>query len=256
MIGMTNGNAGGGTRMPPHNWLDNSDFTNLVAQAGIGGNHGTQAYAADRWILESGTVEYTAGLGLTLNGTIVQRLERAPTVASCFVGMASGTATITLDGSTVTITSAGGTIKWAALYEGSISSARMPVYQPKGYAAEYLECCRYFYALVPAGSGFISNGQLDRCFTSMLPIPMRATPSVELSPNFSLTVRTISGYDNVFVIAGGKPTSVRINERVDSTKSNAIWVCFSAAKSSAANNTVASFVPVNGATFVGCIADI
>ena len=40
----------------PRNILDNSDFTNLVAQAGIGGNHGTIAYAADRWILDSGTV--------------------------------------------------------------------------------------------------------------------------------------------------------------------------------------------------------
>lgn len=35
-------------RAAPRNLLDNSDFTNLVAQAGIGGNHGTIQYAADR----------------------------------------------------------------------------------------------------------------------------------------------------------------------------------------------------------------
>lgn len=128
----------------PRNILDNSDFTNLVAQAGISGKHGSVVYAADRWKLTSGTVTYTAGTGLKLNGTITQVLEKAPTGGSCFVGMASGTATIALNGNTITITSSGGVIKWAALYEGTYTEANRPEYQPKGYAAELAECRRYY----------------------------------------------------------------------------------------------------------------
>lgn len=132
------------TAAAPRNLLDNSDFTNLVAQAGISGKHGSVVYAADRWKLTSGTVTYTAGTGLKLNGTITQVLEKAPTGGSCFVGMASGTATIALNGNTITITSSGGVIKWAALYEGTYTEANRPEYQPKGYAAELAECRRYY----------------------------------------------------------------------------------------------------------------
>lgn len=132
----------------PRNILDNSDFTNLVAQAGIGGNHGTIAYAADRWILDSGTVSYEAGVGLTLNGTIRQKLEFPPTgETSAFVGMASGAASISYADGEVTITSGGGVIKWAALYGGVYTETTKPEYQPKGYGAELAECQRYYRTL-------------------------------------------------------------------------------------------------------------
>lgn len=132
------------TAAAPRNWLDNSDFTNLIAQAEIGGKHGNVAYAADRWKLTSGTVTYTAGTGLTLNGTITQVLEKAPTGGNCFVGIVSGTATIALNGNTITITSNGGVIKWAALYEGTYTEANRPEYQPKGIAQERIACQRFF----------------------------------------------------------------------------------------------------------------
>lgn len=100
----------------PINLLDNSDFSNPVAQAGIGGNHGNQAYAIDRWILTSGSVSQQEG-GLQLNGTITQKLEHLPTgEVSAFVGMASGQASISYSDGAVTITSSGGVIAWAALY--------------------------------------------------------------------------------------------------------------------------------------------
>lgn len=130
----------------PRNILDNSDFANLVAQAGIGGNHGSIAYAADRWTLDSGTVSYAAGVGLTLNGTIRQKLEFPPTgETSAFVGMASGAASISYADGAVTITSSGGVLKWAALYGGVYTETTKPEYQPKGYGAELLECQRYYY---------------------------------------------------------------------------------------------------------------
>ena len=112
----------------PRNLLDNSDFTSLVFQAGIGGSHGTITYAVDRWILDSGTVS-EADVGLTLNGTIRQKLESPPTgETSAFVGMVSGTASISYADGAVTITSSGGVLKWAALYDGVYSATTMPEY--------------------------------------------------------------------------------------------------------------------------------
>lgn len=184
------------TAAAPRNWLDNSDFTNLVAQAGIGGNHGSVAYAADRWKLTSGTVTYTAGTGLKLNGTITQVLEKAPTGGSCFVGMASGTATIALDGNTITITSSGGVIKWAALYAEKYTEATKPEYQAKGYGAEFAECQRYYFPFsstdpIAIGYGFATNGVL--CVAA---IPaMRATASVVISGTIYMrrSGQTLSG---------------------------------------------------------------
>lgn len=173
-------------RAAPRNLLDNSDFTNLVAQAGIGGNHGTIAYAADRWILDSGTVSYEAGVGMTLNGTIRQKLEFTPAgETSAFVGMASGTASISYADGEVTITSSGGVLKWAAMYSGVYSAAAMPEYQPKGYGAELAECQRYFVKMplnntLFYGNSGDANGGAVRSYLP-LPVSMRINPSVPSS---------------------------------------------------------------------------
>lgn len=162
----------------PRNWLDNSDFTNLIAQAGISGKHGSVVYAADRWKLTSGTVTYTAGTGLTLTGTITQVLERAPTGGSCFVGMVSGTATIALDGNTITITSSGGVIKWAALYEGTYTKDTLPEYQPKDIAQERIACQRFF-ARADAWRPIYGYASWDGEISLFLPTPteMRISPT-------------------------------------------------------------------------------
>ena len=183
----------------PRNLLDNSDFTNLVAQAGIGGNHGTVAYAADRWILDSGTVSYTAGTGLTLNGTIRQKLEVQPTgQTSAFIGMVSGTASISYADGEVTITSGGGVLKWAALYEGSYTADTMPPYAPKGYAAEFAECRRYYkrftspYASI-FGAGYVTSSTKNIFINPPDNYPMRKNkPSCAFRG--TITVRGINGY--------------------------------------------------------------
>jgi len=132
----------------PRNLLDNSWFVYPFCQVDVGETHGgTQKYAVDRWKLVSGQAAYEVDTGLSLNGTISQVLETTPGTTSAFVGMASGTATITRSGNTVTIQSSGGVIKWAALYEGTYTADNMPGYQYKGYAAEELECKRYFGAV-------------------------------------------------------------------------------------------------------------
>lgn len=130
----------------PHNHLDNSDFTQFVAQAGIGGLHGTQAYAGDRWILDSGEVTGVANengngySGITLNGTIRQIVANPPEVGTAAVEMISGTAEVSYADGAVTITSAGGVIKNAALYEGTYTAENMPKYQPRGYGVEVVNC--------------------------------------------------------------------------------------------------------------------
>lgn len=187
----------------PVNLLDNSDFRYPVAQAGIGGNHGNQSYAADRWILTSGSVSHTAGVGLTLNGTITQKLEHPPAGAVCaFVGMASGQASISYSDGAVTITSSGGVIAWAALYEGEYTAGVLPNYHPKGYWNELSECQRHYLrwgtyqklGLVAAGSSTAGIGYI------FMP-RMRVNPTISFDnmtvgsdarPITSLTISTMS----------------------------------------------------------------
>ena len=181
----------------PRNILDNSDFTNLVAQAGIGGTHGTIAYAADRWILDSGTVSYEAGVGLTLNGTIRQKLEFPPTgETSAFVGMASGAASISYADGAVTITSSGGVLKWAALYGGVYTETTKPEYQPKGYVAELAECQRYYYRFQTywkhVAIGFCTDAN-TAIFVIKLPQSMRVIPTLTISNMSKITVRCGGG---------------------------------------------------------------
>ena len=174
----------------PRNLLDNSDFTNLVAQAGIGGNHGTIAYAADRWILDSGTVSYEAGVGLTLNGTIRQKLEFPPTgETSAFVGMASGEASISYADGAVTITSSGGVLKWAALYGGVYTETTKPEYQPKGYGAELMECQRYYYRRNLLCVLELANNNAGNSLTFFIPttVKMRVKPSISSTPKIIIS---------------------------------------------------------------------
>ena len=39
-----------GVPLTPHNLLDNSNFSNPIAQAGLNGMHGSKKYVCDRWI--------------------------------------------------------------------------------------------------------------------------------------------------------------------------------------------------------------
>jgi len=177
--------SGAVAAMANSNFLDNSDFTQFVAQAGIGGKHGTQAYAGDRWILDSGSVTGTANAngngysGITLNGTIRQVLANPPATGTPVINMVSGTATISYTGGEVTITSAGGVIKNAGLYEGTYAADSKPKYRPKGYGAELAECILYFRVLKSMSNIAYGLQAADAWLTSFaLSPPMRVTPSL------------------------------------------------------------------------------
>ena len=55
-----------GAQATPRNLLDNSDFTNPIAQAGIGGLHGAAAYAVDRWVRTDGATVSADANGLKI----------------------------------------------------------------------------------------------------------------------------------------------------------------------------------------------
>lgn len=170
-----------------YNLTDNSDFTQFVAQAGVGGLHGTQAYAGDRWILDSGTVTGEAnenGNGyrnITLNGTIRQIIANPPAVGTAGVEMISGTAAVSYENGELTITSAGGIIKNVLL----CAADTLPEYRPKDYAAELAECLRYYYRLsnnevyAVQNPGSLYNATTVRT-TFTLPVEMRVNPTVSI----------------------------------------------------------------------------
>jgi hypothetical protein len=169
------------------NLLDNSDFTQFVAQAGVGCSHGTKAYAGDRWILSSGSVTGTAnanGNGYTnikLNGTISQKVSNPPSVGTAAVEMVSGTATISYKNGEVTVTSSGGVIKNVRLFEGSYAAANVPAYRAKGYGAELAECQRYYIVASArhASGTYSSSGNKLHAFVPT-PVTMRTTPTANI----------------------------------------------------------------------------
>lgn len=164
-------------------FLDNTDFTNPIAQAGIGGNHGSVAYALDRWKLISGTVSGSAN-GLTLNGTIRQIREN-PIGFSVIpsVEMYSGTATITYDDSTkyCDIVSSGGVIKRPHLGLRAITDwTKMPVID----SDDGLEKYQKHYVKISANGiypGYTIPGYTTVAFFIPLPRTMRTVPAVNIA---------------------------------------------------------------------------
>ena len=94
------------------------------------------------------------------------------------MGMASGTATIALNGNIITITSNGGVIKWAALYEGAYTAANRPEYQPKGIVQERI-ACQSFFARADAWRPIYGYASWDGEISLFLPTltEMRISPT-------------------------------------------------------------------------------
>lgn len=68
-------------------------------------------------------------------------------------------------------------IVWVALYEGAYTAETLPEYVPKGYAAELLECQRYYYQ-ASNYVGFSGYKSSSTYFFIPLPTQMRITPTV------------------------------------------------------------------------------
>lgn len=87
---------------------------------------------------------------------------------------------------------------WIALYEGAYTAETLPPYVPKGYAAEFAECRRYYKRFTSPNSAIICAGYVTastKCIYINPPdnYPMRIDkPSCSFSGN--ITVRGINGY--------------------------------------------------------------
>lgn len=190
--------------LAPNNLLDNSDFSNTIAQAGLNGMHGSTKYVCDRWI--SWSADATFGNGYITPGSPIDQhlsktavdINKTYTAAIClsdgtikaesgtfsngFGSYALGIYCIKQEDSSGYVAvrlNTGNNIRWAALYEGAYDASTLPAYQPKGYAAELAECQRYYYAVeneLLFSAWADTNGCLD--YTVLLPQTMRAIPTV------------------------------------------------------------------------------
>lgn len=203
----------------PQNLLDNADFTNPVNQRLSGSYTATGAsYTIDRWRLDSGK-KLTVNTGsITIDGGwMTQFLEpgkidtaKTYTAVLCntngdihaetgiFANKTRGTYwgfDITASGIPFIGILKADSYQWAALYEGAYTSETLPQYRPKGYAAEFAECCRYAYAVGRYNtlSGFITGSAKEIWTTTFMPAPMRmVAPSVATLPR--VIIRCVDGY--------------------------------------------------------------
>ena len=155
----------------PRNLLDNTDFG--IAQAGYGGYHGTEIYAADRWVQNDTTERTYTKVMHNGHGAIkcsaetrIQQYVDLPEgidyTAAVIVDDVQYVITFTADGSgggggklwvnhsdrgyyfTITDIPANAVVSEPMLLKGTYTAETLPEYQYKGYAAELAECRRYF----------------------------------------------------------------------------------------------------------------
>lgn len=206
----------------PYNLLDNSDFRNPVNQRGKSSYKGTafKQYTIDRWcswasdgqtILTINSKNITIGTGAHILQSIdvskrdlTKKYTLALKSSDGTIQIASGNLDTNFGNRScgvyeysngiANVYVYNGTWEWVALYEGEYTAETLPEYRPKGYAAELLECQRYFYR-VPGDAqtsytGYIPNATTLRV-TIPLPVPMRITPTLAVT-----SVEYITAYGN------------------------------------------------------------
>ena len=197
----------------PRNLLDNSDFLHPVNQRGKT-SVSNNGYFIDRWVIysadEAKKVTSIDSNGLTTagGGAVRQVVSKEVTpkdtgeytFAVCksdgiidFPGIWKDS-----NGNLICPISSAGTYIWAALYEGTYTAETLPPYVPKGYAAEFAECRRYYKRFTSPNSAIICAGYVTastKCIyiNALDNYPMRiGKPSCSFSGN--ITVRGINGY--------------------------------------------------------------
>lgn len=156
------------------NLLDNPNFA--IAQAGYGGTHGTQVYAADRWKGSGTGATFAAGRGGGLSiicGTgsagCSQVVAEPPSIGAYFsfvvvsggvLLIASGTwtgtaqdatatsgaltATVTAGSVQISLSSGSATVDYCMLLYGSYTPKTLPPWEEPNDATELLKCQKYF----------------------------------------------------------------------------------------------------------------
>lgn len=199
-----------GCNQPRQNLLHNPNFP--IAQAGYGGTHGTQVYAADRWKGSGTGATFAAGSGggLTITcGTgaagCSQVVADPPEVGDYFsfvvvsggttliasgtwTGTAqdatatSGTLTATVNAGSVQISVASGsaTVDYCMMLVGSYTPKTLPPWEKPDPVIEYLKCLKYAWVIInTSGSdNFVFSGMSNLNGTAVylpiiFPVPMR-----------------------------------------------------------------------------------
>ena len=152
---------------PLRNMLDNWYFPNPVNQRGQSSYSNADAYTIDRWKLKSGSVSVVPGVGIRLNGTLVQILENAiGQSVVCSALLSDGTMitpTYNDNTKTFTLTATGKTIVAVKLEIGSESTL---AHQENGLFVlneipdywEELEKCKYFFERLSGAFTTFGNG--------------------------------------------------------------------------------------------------
>lgn len=191
------------------NLLDNSDFRRAVNQRGLSSYDGTgsKVYTIDRWCtwsnMTGAVVLGTNGLTVATGAEIIQyvpldALESGKEYTFCAC-KADGTLELvnvtygsSKEGTSIDAVWEGnsgigfalalkaGTWRWAALYEGTYTQATLPVYIPKGDAAEYLACRRYYASPLGRFSPIAITATDCARLTVNLAVPMRIAPTAVL----------------------------------------------------------------------------
>lgn len=188
----------------PRNLLDNSDFRNPVNQRGQGSYSGA-TYTIDRWrTWGSSDVVTLNSNGITISADALWQYLKETTPESgktytAAVKLADGTISVASgvlqstgysfgnehfsvgideNNKSLYFRLKGGSYVWAALYIGEFTADTLPPYQSRGYAAELVECMRY-YELV-CGGGAISHAEYSgaKVRLGFSFFPKRVTPSI------------------------------------------------------------------------------
>ncbi len=180
-------------------WRDTSNSTTLISANGLTlQNNSTTSNAYWRQRLPAGmlTNGKTYTMAVDIGGVVYcGHATINNTTSASFYG-ANGlylTCTGLTDATYWTIQialSAGKTfagVRWAALYEGEYTAETLPAYVPKGYAAELLECQRYYQTVSTQTSALIVSST-NRAYICNFRTRMRATPTV--------TVTSMTEYDS------------------------------------------------------------
>lgn len=187
--------------MQPRDLLNNSDFANPVNQRGRTAYVGN-GYTIDRWALwgdleteslaiENGYIALNPETGSVV--TLAQRfakgyLDENKTYTLAYADTkgkihTSNNPVMYIDEFDYVQIVANEWIGvlWAALYEGEYTADTLPPYVPKGYAAELMECQRYYLGV----SGVVAAGFVTGVGTAQFFVPIPSTLRDDVIPSIT-----------------------------------------------------------------------
>ena len=198
-----------GCNQPRESLLDNGWFD--IAQAGYGGLHGTQRYAADRWILDSGEISHD-GTNMIIDGVVAQRIAESADLegkeityvvcphsgepAVLTTKLEKGMSTIKSSTSLLTIAiyqegdlfvanmnaqGAQCAIKGTGLFIGSYTPKTLPPLEVSDYISELAKCQRRYFKTIDgrqAGYTMYCQGATVLYGGIKFPVEMRTIPTI------------------------------------------------------------------------------